>query len=642
MHYRPEIDGLRALAVVPVILFHAGIETFSGGYVGVDVFFVISGYLITTIIINEMDEGRFRLVNFYERRARRILPALFLVMIVCIPLAWMWLMPRDMKDFSQSLIAVAMFLSNVLFWDESGYFDTAAELKPLLHTWSLAVEEQYYILYPLFLILCWRIGRRSILAMLAVLFVLSLAAAHWNAYNDPAFAFYLLPTRGWELLIGVFAAFYLQKNAAPLSAYGRQAGSAVGLGLILYAVFAFDSQTPFPGLYALAPTVGTVLIILLAVEGTFIKRLLSAKVIVGVGLISYSAYLWHHPLLAFARYRSETEPSFWLMMALCTLTFPLAYLTWRYVENPFRRRTVFSRERLFTVSGAFAVAFIAFGAWGNHSDGFETQDTNDFATVAATDAAPDVMLVGDSHADHLFFGLATRLGSRISNDTSPGCIPFFNVDRYDSRFAPGRCAQLMNDTLERFIDDDAKKTIILSTMGPVYLDNTPFRGKEPERVEGQNVILTNEPGISDRWLIFERGMRDTLARLTSAPGKKVVFVIDVPELGVEERFCDVSGKSVQVFGKRVQVRSPDYDQCRIPRAEFDERAMRYHQLVHDVVDDFPSVSVLDPTALFCDAEHCYGYEGQRRLYRDTDHLSEYGSYLVAQQIEALLGESDQR
>jgi hypothetical protein len=347
-------------------------------------------------------------------------------------------------------------------------------------------------------------------------------------------------------------------------------------------------------------------------------------------------------LLAFARYRSETEPSFWLMMALCTLTFPLAYLTWRYVENPFRRRTVFSRERLFTVSGAFAVAFIAFGAWGNHSDGFETQDTNDFATVAATDAAPDVMLVGDSHADHLFFGLATRLGSRISNDTSPGCIPFFNVDRYDSRFAPGRCAQLMNDTLERFIDDDAKKTIILSTMGPVYLDNTPFRGKEPERVEGQNVILTNEPGISDRWLIFERGMRDTLARLTSAPGKKVVFVIDVPELGVEERFCDVSGKSVQVFGKRVQVRSPDYDQCRIPRAEFDDRAMRYHQLVHDVVDDFPSVSVLDPTALFCDAEHCYGYEGQRRLYRDTDHLSEYGSYLVAQQIEALLGESGQR
>lgn len=642
MHYRPEIDGLRALAVVPVILFHAGIGTFSGGYVGVDVFFVISGYLITTIIINEMDEGRFRLGNFYERRARRILPALFLVMIVCIPLAWMWLMPRDMKDFSQSLIAVAMFLSNVLFWDESGYFDTAAELKPLLHTWSLAVEEQYYILYPLFLMLCWRLGRRSILAVLSIVFVLSLAAAHWNAYTDPAFAFYLLPTRGWELLTGVFAAFYLQKNEAPLSAYGKQTGSAVGIALVLYAVFAYDSQTPFPSLYALAPAVGTLLIILLAVEGTYVNRLLSAKVMVGVGLISYSAYLWHHPLLAFARYRSDTEPSFWLMIALCVLTFPLAYLTWRYVENPFRRRTVFSRERMFTVSASFAVAFIAFGAWGNHSDGFEPQGLDDFAPVAATGAAPDVMLVGDSHADHLFFGLATLLGSRISNDTSPGCIPFFNVDRYDSRFAPGSCVRLMNDTLDRFIDDDTKKTIVLSTMGPVYLDNTGFRDMESERVQGQNVVLTNDPGISDRWLIFETGMRDTLARLSSASGKKVVFVIDVPELGVEERFCDVTGKSIQVFGKPVQVRSPDYDQCRIPRGEFDDRARRYYELVHDIVDDFPGVSVLDPTALFCDADYCYGYEGQRRLYRDTDHLSEYGSYLVAKQIEALLRESDKR
>ena len=186
MNYRAEIDGLRALAVLPVILFHAGFEWFNGGFVGVDVFLVISGYLITTIIINEMAEGKFSIVNFYERRARRILPALFFVLSVCLPFAWFWLTPSDLKDFGQSLVAVATFSSNILFWQESGYFDTAAELKPLLHTWSLAVEEQYYILFPLFLILTWRLGLKWILSLLAITFLVSFGVAHWGALNMPS------------------------------------------------------------------------------------------------------------------------------------------------------------------------------------------------------------------------------------------------------------------------------------------------------------------------------------------------------------------------------------------------------------------------------------------------------------------------
>lgn len=194
-----------------MILFHAGFDTFSGGFVGVDIFFVISGYLITTIILTELEQGKFSIVNFYERRARRILPALFLVMLVCIPFAWLWLLPSDMKDFSQSLVAVSIFLSNVLFWDQSGYFDTAAELKPLLHTWSLAVEEQYYVLFPLLLIWCWKLGKRRILILLVLVFIISLIIAQWAAYVKPTTAFYLLPTRCWELLIGGFAAFYLSK-----------------------------------------------------------------------------------------------------------------------------------------------------------------------------------------------------------------------------------------------------------------------------------------------------------------------------------------------------------------------------------------------------------------------------------------------
>jgi peptidoglycan/LPS O-acetylase OafA/YrhL len=238
MDYRKEIDGLRALAVLPVILFHAGFETFSGGFVGVDVFFVISGYLITTIILEELEQGKFSIVNFYERRARRILPALFLVMFVCVPFAWFWLLPSDMKDFSQSLVAVSVFASNILFWRESGYFDTAAELKPLLHTWSLAVEEQYYVIFPLFLMLCWKLGKRWILVLLGFIFLTSFAVAQWAAYAKPAAAFYLLPTRGWELLTGAFAAFYFsQANRREFCKGLSEFGGWLGVALILYAVF---------------------------------------------------------------------------------------------------------------------------------------------------------------------------------------------------------------------------------------------------------------------------------------------------------------------------------------------------------------------------------------------------------------------
>src|SRR3990167_5854468 len=198
MKYRREIDGLRALAVIPVILFHAGFEIFSGGYVGVDVFFVISGYLIANIVMAEMSADRFSIVHFYERRARRILPALLLVVAVCIPAAYAFLLPSEMKEFGQSLVATMTFSSNILFWSQTGYFEGAAELKPLLHTWSLAVEEQFYLFFPLFMMLAWRWGRAWLTTLLVVVAIGSLALAQWGALNKPIAAFFLLPTRAWE------------------------------------------------------------------------------------------------------------------------------------------------------------------------------------------------------------------------------------------------------------------------------------------------------------------------------------------------------------------------------------------------------------------------------------------------------------
>jgi len=361
MDYRKEIDGLRALAVLPVILFHAGFETFSGGFVGVDVFFVISGYLITTIILAELEQGKFSIVNFYERRARRILPALFLVTLVCIPFAWLWLLPSDMKDFSQSLVAVSVFASNILFWRESGYFDTAAELKPLLHTWSLAVEEQYYVLFPLFLMLFWKLGKRWILVTLWLVFVASLAVAQWGAYAKPAAAFYLLPTRGWELLIGAFAAFYLSKaNRIEFGKGLSEFGGWLGVALIIYAVFAYSKATPFPGFYALVPTIGAVLVILFATQQTTVGKFVGNKAFVGVGLVSYSAYLWHQPLFAILKH-SDFDDTKGIYAILICLTLVLAFVSWKFVEALFRK-SLFLVEGLYLSSQRWGVRFLLHSA----------------------------------------------------------------------------------------------------------------------------------------------------------------------------------------------------------------------------------------------------------------------------------------
>ncbi|GIU34769.1 acyltransferase [Shewanella schlegeliana] len=375
MRYRAEVDGLRALAVIPVILFHAGFSQFSGGFVGVDVFFVISGYLITSIILTELERDKFSIINFYERRARRILPVLFFVMLVCIPFAWLWLMPLDLQDFFQSIIAVSTFSSNILFWLESDYFDTAAELKPLLHTWSLAVEEQYYIFFPLLLMALWGRGRQVILGALAIIFLLSLSLAQWAAYNAPTANFYLLPTRGWELLIGVFAAFFLNQPLPKwMSPKLNNLLSSFGLLLILFSVFIFDASIPFPSVYALVPTVGTVLIILFAQEGTLAQRFLSYKLFVGVGLISYSAYLWHQPVFAFVKYRSFTEPSVYLMLSLCVGIALLSYLSWRFVEIPFRNKQAYSRRFIFSSGAILTAAFVVGGVLVDSQQLYKSND----------------------------------------------------------------------------------------------------------------------------------------------------------------------------------------------------------------------------------------------------------------------------
>jgi len=288
MQYRPEIDGLRAVAVMPVILFHAGVTQMSGGYVGVDVFFVISGFLITGILARELQAGQFSLLGFYERRARRILPALFLVLLVTAIVGALVMLPYELATLGRGIVAVLLFVSNVLFWRESGYFAAASELNPLLHTWSLAVEEQYYILFPLVLWACWRWFPRGVVPLLGLITVGSLALAEVLSVRMPSANFYLLPTRAWELLAGSLAALYLLRRPAPQGWLAEALGLA-GLAAIAFAVLTYDAATPFPSLWALAPVLGTVAIIVAASPATLVGKLLGTAPFVGIGLISYSA-----------------------------------------------------------------------------------------------------------------------------------------------------------------------------------------------------------------------------------------------------------------------------------------------------------------------------------------------------------------
>lgn len=371
MKYRAEIDGLRALAVIPVILFHAGFELFSGGYVGVDVFFVISGYLITSILIFDLNNKNFSLFYFYERRARRILPALFFVFFICLPFAWASLIPSALKEFSESLIASSLFVSNIFFWKNIGYFDSAVELKPLIHTWSLAVEEQFYIFFPLLLIVIWRLGVSITIAIIITILICSLSLAEWGSLYKPGASFYLIPMRTWELLIGSLSAFYTQSlNRDYQENKYSQGLSILGVLFIAYAVFSYDKTTPFPGLHAVLPTFGTALILIFSNNKTIIGSLLSSKPLVFIGVISYSIYLWHQPIFSFARTLNVDEPSKILMGSLSALTILAGFLTWYFIEKPFRTYAHFSRRSVFLSCIFGSLLFVVIGCIGILTNGF--------------------------------------------------------------------------------------------------------------------------------------------------------------------------------------------------------------------------------------------------------------------------------
>ncbi len=348
MYYRPEIDGLRSFAIIPVVLFHAGFSLFSGGYLGVDVFFVISGYLITSILMKNAGDGQLSILKFYEKRARRILPALFLIIFaVSVVYPFINNHPSDLNDYGLSILSVLAFSSNIYFWTEAGYFGTASEMTPLLHTWSLAVEEQFYIFLPLAILFFYARHRKVLGFAFFIVVLISLGISEWGARNSSEANFYLLPSRVWELFVGALCALYYSsiKSSTFYSRHGKFL-SCLSLSILVTCFFTFDSETLHPSILTLIPVLSVAAILLFSEEKSLANYILTQRFLIIIGLLSYSIYLWHQPILVVARTLYGQHLSILSKIAVLSVTLSLSWVSWKYVEAPYRHAERVSNRRL--------------------------------------------------------------------------------------------------------------------------------------------------------------------------------------------------------------------------------------------------------------------------------------------------------
>lgn len=668
MIYRREIDGLRAVAVVPVILFHAGFSWFSGGYVGVDVFFVISGFLITSIILDECEAGTFSIAGFYERRARRILPALFFMMFCTIPFAWFWMPPSQLKQYADSLVATALFYSNYQFWSEVGYFASEAAEKPLLHTWSLAIEEQFYLFFPVLVWMFWFLGRKKLAIGIGIVALASFALSVF-AYSPFSEAnFYLMPSRAWELLAGSLLAF--GERDRPLhtrfASSVAQVLSGFGLAMIVYSVVAYDEHTPFSGISMLLPVAATCILLAFATTETFVGRFLSQRWLVAVGLVSYSAYLWHQPLFAFARLRSITTPSPYLFGFLCLVVGILAYLSWRYVEMPFRNRRRFARTEIFTFATVAAIVGITLGLTGSltgighlrfaneevaaiepkgskESDCEWQTPLSEFPKIQICnfgfkDSNAPIVLWGDSHADALLaaadesFKAIGSAGFRIRNDYCSAIVGVYNSRGYSLPKA-GLCERSQAALLD-LLRNLKPRAVIISIrwtfrLFPVEgrIEELGFNNGEGGQ-ENETYRTYSVPDSSGRLVTGSQAKSSAIEKFIAnftTLGAPVLIQYPVPEVG--QNVPNLNFKHLISTGSIPPIISTS-------ARRFNERNAFVIGVLDSIVEE-PAVLAIKVSEVLCDsyvADRCVAQINGVPLYFDDDHLSKEGAKLVIAEI----------
>ena len=675
--YRADIDGLRALAIVPVVLFHAFPSRLSGGFVGVDIFFVISGFLISTIIFRELKQGNFSFLGFYGRRVRRIFPALSLVLASTLLFGWFALDADEFKMLGKHVAAGAGFVQNFALWGEVGYFDISSELKPLLHLWSLAIEEQFYLVFPLIAWFAWRIGL-NLLALVLFIAIGSLAVNLYSVGSDPVGTFYFPHTRIWELMAGGILASVVSTSSTPpqqantvigerlnatssslfnrfrmaLAFLGKRIGvnkstlSWLGMALIVMSAIVFDKTQNYPGWRAIIPVMGAVLIIYAGQYSWVNRHLLGNKLVIFVGLISYPLYLWHWPLLSFARI-IESEPlSAAIRIALVVVSFVLATLTYILIEKPIRTAKF---QRFWTTALAIimlcvgVVGFLAYEReltsklggsvqavkeWEEQRPTFEENcaelfpkwnDRRDsFKCAFLEKGKPEVTVIGDSHARRIFIGISHFI--RKEHNTAffaNGCsMPFYDISvgipkKYRTSDYPYPRANQINQALDFSINDPSVKLIVLTTSA-CWNDIVDIKNLEEKN-----------PGR-----IVESKMRITFERLSQSD-KQVIYVLDNPLLDFDPKSC-VSRPFRTNSNKAI---------CKMKRETFDKQRVEYFQIANRVLSDYPKIKVFDVASKLCDSEYCYSVIDNKLLYHDSSHLGYDGSKYIGQFLVPLIKDS---
>jgi len=643
--YRPDIDGLRAFAIVPVVFFHYRIAPFAGGFVGVDVFFVISGFLITSLIYREASKGRFSIVDFYERRIRRIFPALFTVLAFTAVASFAILLPDDLRTYGKSLGATALFASNFEFLREASYFDAAADLKPLLHTWSLAVEEQYYLLFPPLIMLLALRSRGLAFAVIAALTVAFLALAIWLVAVDRPLAFYLLPGRAWELFLGASLAL----AALPALQTGvADALGAIGLALIGWSVFRFTGVTPFPGLASIPPCGGAALLILAGSGGrSLTARLLSTPPLVFIGKISYALYLWHWPLFVFGGYYALTRPLGPLEKAgLIGVSFILATLSWRFVERPFRiRPSPIGRHALFVGGACAMAAAVALGALAVATRGAPERFSpavrrllavtteqkagrpltnsppavrpSNLTEVGHGAAPPSFLLWGDSLASVLSPAVEAAADDRGRTGyfaEHNACPPLAGVTPQDHP----ECGPFNDAAMRVALSPQVREVILVSRWA------LNAEGSGPG--DARRVVLIDPAGAArsrpDNHALFEQALEGTVARLRAA-GKAVILVHSTAEIGwpVPQTLAKAEILGVQP-----------------PAAPTKSQYLARQAFVFAVFDRIKArqgVTIVRPDLVLCPIV-CLVETGGRPIYFDDHHLDRLGALQLVPLMRAAM------
>lgn len=646
MEYRRDIDGLRAIAVLPVVLFHAGFDVLKGGFLGVDIFFVISGFLITSILLHELATQKFSIAKFYERRARRILPALFAVLIVTFIAGYILMPVQAFKEFNQSLISVVAFLSNIFFYSEINYFSQHAEEMPLLHTWSLAIEEQFYIFFPPLLFLIWKYGRKHLFTVLIALFIMSLGSmAYLNGSGDVSASFYLLFSRAWELIAGALCAVAVYKGWLKIDS--NQLAN-IGLVVLLCSIFLWSKHILHPGYFTIIPVLATCFIILFPSKKSWSYKLLTNSSVVFIGLISYSLYLWHQPILAFYKMKFGELTLMQNVTALTIIAIASA-LTYQYVEKPFRNRQQFNTKFIFRYSAAGLVLFTIAGGIGHFKQGLPERyshvpsfqdsiqnspdrkkchssmsNTISFENACTFNAdKPSWAILGDSHTVEVGYALRKYFqdkGIGFSHHSISGCPPALDYQVVGEE----HCSVWLNSTLQHLIRHDSIHTVVIGFRysADIFGDNSRHYPIIPQQVQlaiKSPSTLSEEEKLSLYWQSLEKMVMSLLAA-----NKRVVLMEPIPELPMHIT-KGVTPFSIFHSTTRLDLRHAT------PKQYYEQR----HQFILSKINSIKGTknfTTLPVYELLCDNIGCPAVANDKALYFDHNHLSVDGSRLLIERF----------